>query len=479
MSEKLVEVQPFQYEILSEAKKRPGVLMVLEGVFQRADTQNANRRIYPRALWNKIMADEDTKDRLESRRMLGELDHPASGATSTHRVSHVITEHKLLPNGEVRGTMEILDTPAGRIAETLFKAGVQLGVSSRGDGSVERKGETSEVQDDYRLETYDLVLKPSTPGAYPSIIESEEEARKNNELIAEAVEGLVKSTTDVDVLLECHKLITVLEAGPRCDAILKDLKSKLSGPDPRVAHPEESEPKVTEETNDMSGANKNQSPELSPEMAAFLKEQVDRGIADAVKAKDDKISELNEMIVELTTNKEDLEGKLEAATKLVDEFQRTVDELKEEKTDNTDLQDRYDAACKLLDEAVEKLQDLGDTQRRLEASNSLLAVSIGRHKEESVNRKVDELISDLDEDVQKKLRPFLQECDNAAEVQAKFDDLASLVESVRPEGDSKEPLPTRQNRSGALNEQTRKPAPQTKHSNFVTSRLLNRMSGVA
>jgi len=467
---KLIEVSPFEYKIVEDQdSKRPGVLLALEGIFQRAGKENANKRIYPESLWQKIMTDEDVNDRLSTRRMVGELDHPANGSTSTAQVSHVVTEHKLMSDGVIRGRLEILDTPAGRIAETLLKAGVQLGISSRGDGSVERKGDVSEVQDDFRLETYDLVLKPSTPGAFPQIVESEEAAQKNNALIADAVEGLVKSTSDLEVLLECHKIISVLEAGPRCEAILKELKSKF-----RMAT---INPTGDEET--LMSDKTRTSPELSPETTLFLKEQVDRGIAEAVRTKDGKIIELNEMLVQTTKEKETLGRKVEAAEKLIDEFQRQTKDLKEQIVGDKELSKKYEAAVKIIDEAVKRLKMLGETQRRLAASNALLATSIARHRNEAVARKVNSLIGNLDEKVQAKLRPMLMECMTARQVKQRFTELASLVrlskKGAQPQRGGA--LPTRENRRPRPASLTE--SKSTKHNDPVTNRLLQRLSGVA
>lgn len=477
----LIEVSPFKYNILTEKAKRPGVLMTLEGTFQRANTQNANKRIYPESLWRRIMSDQEINERLQSRRMVGMLDHPTSGATATNMVSHVITSHELLSSGEVKGQLEILDTPAGRIAETLFKAGVQLGISSRGDGSVEKKGDVSEVQDDFRLETYDLVLKPSTPGAYPQIIESEESNKLNNSLIADAVEGLVKSTDDIEVLLECHKIISVLEASPRCQTILSELKSKFYNKSDKVDNLE-----VLKETVNMSGTNVSQvSPGLTPEVTAFLKEQIDRGIAEAVREKDQQISDLINSKEEYSSRLDEsikysayLQEKLDNQTSNEQsETNQEQDSVEEDAVEEADLQVRYDAAVKLLDEAVKRLRMLGETQRRLDASNALLATSINRHKQEAVEKKVDSLTGDLDEAVQEKLRPFLTVCENASQVQTRFNELSSLVKLSMNKNVSKEPLPTKENRQEAtktnLNESV-----SNNNSNFVTSRLLQRISGV-
>lgn len=474
----LQETLPFEYTIVEKrgATKRDGVLLKLEGTFQRADTKNANGRVYPRGLWDKIMGDDGVNERIGARRMVGELDHPASGSTSLNRVSHVITEHTLLPDGRVNGSMEILNTPAGQIAATLFEAGVQLGISSRGDGSVQKRGETDEVQNDFRLETYDLVLKPSTPGAYPQIVESEEAAKKNAELIASAVEGLVNSTSDIDVLLECHKIISVLEGcESRCESMLALLKEKLSS-SKQEQQPNNQPSEVTEMKTRNVPAPSDVPPgvNLSPEMANFLQEWVNKGVTEAVAEKDEEIASLNAQIARLSEHRSALDVRLEAAKELIEEFTRKVKELSENASTDEVLHERYSASVRLLDEAVSRLQEMGVMQRRLDAAEQLLSASIARHQQESIDRVIDNTLADagLDEETTEKFRGLLSECTTADEVEERFETLASLIE-VDYEPEEREPLP----RPRRQIDENRRATPTPSSGINLTSRLTSRIHG--
>lgn len=479
MTQQLTEVLPFEYEIVEQKSKKPGVLLTLEGTFQRAGTKNANGRVYPLGLWQKLMSDEDVNERIKARRMLGELDHPSSGSTALSRVAHVVTEHKLLGDNRVRGKLDILDTPMGQIAATLAKAGVQLGVSSRGDGSVEKKGDVDEVQNDFRLETYDLVLKPSTPGAYPQIVESEEKAKENLDLIAQAVEGLVKSTSDVNVLLECHKIISVLEGcESRREQILTELKSKLGS-----GHKEQ-EKTITTSEDEMSGttavptapaAAPNMT--LSPEMKDYLQEWVDKGVQEAVAAKNEEINELNERIVSLVSERDELSVRMTAAEEIIEEFTRKVRELSNNQTTDEELQKRFDASVSLLDEAMSRLQELGDTQRRLAAAEELLQASICRAQVESIADRIEDRIENLDEAAQDNMRELLMDCESIEEVDQKFEKLTSLIESHSvsfSESHVREPLPPRH---GTLSEDVIREDPYKGPKDFITRQLLSKMSG--
>src|ERR1017187_7901082 len=161
--------------------------LFVTGIFQRADVLNANNRVYPRKLWERILSDPTLKDALFRRRVYGAVDHPADWKMSLAMTSHVITNLKMEANGDIVGTAEILPTPTGMVLEALFRANCEVGISSRGTGSTSHTNEGHEVVgEDYQLETFDFVAAPSTPGAYPSIVQEAIEKAKAIEEIEES-----------------------------------------------------------------------------------------------------------------------------------------------------------------------------------------------------------------------------------------------------------------------------------------------------
>lgn len=198
MKQKLIETRLFEFKVVERKKEnlREGVLLKMRGLGQRADERNANERIYSGTLWDRIFLDEKFQNRIATREMLGEADHPEDGKTSIPRVSHLVTQVER-EGTEIYVEIEILDTPAGRIVEKLVNAGVKIGISSRGTGSViERNGESYVNEDDFELETWDLVTNPSTRGAYPSRVESTEHAERNNKIVLQTAAQLCESETD-------------------------------------------------------------------------------------------------------------------------------------------------------------------------------------------------------------------------------------------------------------------------------------------
>lgn len=162
----LIDCRTFEFtpaQIQESLSTNNGKLLV-RGVLQRAEAKNQNGRRYPK----DILVREAKKyaNAVQERQALGELDHPDSSIVNLNNVSHLVTEIHWEGNDLV-GTVEVLSTPAGNILKELFKAGVRVGISSRGLGSVKQLGEGDvEVQDDFELVAFDFVSNPSTHGAY-------------------------------------------------------------------------------------------------------------------------------------------------------------------------------------------------------------------------------------------------------------------------------------------------------------------------
>ena len=147
-------------------------LMRIKGKLQEANKKNGNGRVYPfntlKEQINKYM-----NGPMASRTSTGELDHPESSIINLSNVSHLITKIWWEEN-DVMGELTLLNTPSGKIAQEIIKAGIPLGISSRGMGSVKQIGETVEVQDDFELLCWDFVSVPSTPNAYMTLSESKQ-----------------------------------------------------------------------------------------------------------------------------------------------------------------------------------------------------------------------------------------------------------------------------------------------------------------
>jgi hypothetical protein len=180
MQQLLIDHIPFQVAklTLTEGKSDSDGRMVLEGKLQAADTKNGNNRVYPEKVLRREI-DNYIKGPLTQNNALGELDHPESSVVNLNNVSHNII--KIWWDGkDVMGRLVLLNTPSGKIAMELVKAGIPLGISSRGMGSVKQIGETVEVEEDFSLLCFDLVSVPSTPEAYMHPIGTLKEGKQYN-----------------------------------------------------------------------------------------------------------------------------------------------------------------------------------------------------------------------------------------------------------------------------------------------------------
>lgn len=169
MSQLLIETNLWNTNSLltENVGKENGNIMV-EGILATAEVKNGNGRYYPRELWEREL--DKYQESINQRTATGELDHPESQVINLKNVSHLIREFWW--NGdEVMGKIEILPTPSGQILEALIKAGVTVGVSSRGMGSLEQNGNVMEVQDDFELLCWDFVSTPSNPGSYMGVLQ--------------------------------------------------------------------------------------------------------------------------------------------------------------------------------------------------------------------------------------------------------------------------------------------------------------------
>lgn len=161
----LREWSPFEYssDMIVESKEANGGKIIMKGVLQKSDTLNQNKRIYPQAILEREI--RNYQKFIAENRALGECDHPQTSVVELKNASHIIREAHM-EGGVVYGTVELLDTPAGKILQSLVESGVTLGISSRGVGSTKRDGDYDIVQDDFQLICWDFVSEPSTPGAF-------------------------------------------------------------------------------------------------------------------------------------------------------------------------------------------------------------------------------------------------------------------------------------------------------------------------
>lgn len=176
-------------EILTEAKKNGGKKYYIEGIFAQAEQKNRNGRVYPKPVMEKAVGKYVT-EQVSKGRAVGELNHPDGPTVNLDKVSHKI-ESLQFDGNDVVGKASVLDTPMGKIVEGLLSGGVNLGVSTRGMGSLVQSNGGVVVKDDFLLNAIDIVQDPSAPSAFVNgVMEGVEWVWNNGIIEAQTIEKM-------------------------------------------------------------------------------------------------------------------------------------------------------------------------------------------------------------------------------------------------------------------------------------------------
>jgi hypothetical protein len=158
----------------------------------QGNLKNKNGRMYPTETLSSEVS-RYNREFVEQNRAYGELGHPQGPTINLERVSHMIKSLRQEGNNFI-GRVKIMDTPYGNIVKNLMKEGAKLGFSSRGMGSLVKKGELMEVQKDFYLATAaDIVADPSAPQALANGIMEGKEWIWDNGILVEKEVAQIKS----------------------------------------------------------------------------------------------------------------------------------------------------------------------------------------------------------------------------------------------------------------------------------------------
>ena len=184
----IAEYTDNELEVLTE-QKGGKKSYAIEGVFMSAEQKNRNGRIYPKQVLGKAVDAYNTTQVVPGR-AVGELNHPEGPTVNLDKVSHKIESLKFEGNN-VMGKATVLETPMGMIVQGLLDGGVQLGVSTRGMGSLMQQNGAMVVKDDFMLNAIDIVQDPSAPGAFVNgIMEGVEWVWNNGIIEAQTIEKM-------------------------------------------------------------------------------------------------------------------------------------------------------------------------------------------------------------------------------------------------------------------------------------------------
>ena len=196
----ITEYTETDVQCIVEAKEDGSKTHMIEGIFAMAESKNRNGRVYPEAVMRNAV-EKYVEEQVSKDRAVGELNHPDGPTVNLDKVSHKI-EGLEMDGNNVMGKARILETPMGNIVKGLLEGGVQLGVSTRGMGSLEQRNGTMYVKDDFMLNTVDIVQDPSAPNAFVNGIMEGVDWIWNN--------GIIEAR-------EIEKIETEIKRAPRAD----------------------------------------------------------------------------------------------------------------------------------------------------------------------------------------------------------------------------------------------------------------------
>jgi len=214
-----------KYEVieLDKAKLPEGVLARVVYPICNIGERNKNNRVYERAVWDKVLADKEIKEKLENRCLFGQAEHPKESQSNLEKTSHVINRMWIDESeGKVKQEIDILDTePFGRIVDTLIRAGCGVGVSTRAEGDLEEANDDQGsymrvLPGPYNYITTDFTADPSTIKPYPESVQVA--------VVSEIKAGLEHEKCDKEFATSILEHMKVKEAGQLLESLREEKK---------------------------------------------------------------------------------------------------------------------------------------------------------------------------------------------------------------------------------------------------------------
>ena len=208
------------YETLNGVKemsvKKDGGFMTLSGVFGVCGVRNNNQRVYETSNYSKMVSEMQERIKCEGG-IPGELEHPQMMNITLENISHKITDINIDENGVVTGSITLLDTPKGKIAQAIVEGGLPLFISSRATGAVDSKTGSVTLE---KIATYDLVGSPGFSQARLKLNENQI-AESINESSVYYITNINENTTENDMELK-----EILEKIELLESRIKDLQDE-------------------------------------------------------------------------------------------------------------------------------------------------------------------------------------------------------------------------------------------------------------
>jgi hypothetical protein len=375
-TEKLIDViepeMSFQIEESSDVDGEH-VLAKVKGVFFCPNGKSRNNRYYPKTLWEKALGDASVQQKLESKTMFGTVGHETElndKAIQEGRISHIVTNAFIDKDGKGIGEALILNTPAGRVLNTIMRAGSQVYVSSRAEGRFKGTKDGMPVVDEdaYKLDTWDFVLNPGFNAANPKLVEELNNIDKNDNQGDTAMNETLEK-----VIAENVELKKEIDTLSKSETSLKEALSPIQEENNHVKEQlATSEEKVTELTN----ANEELTTGLNEakEVVAVVEEMGD-SVHEVKEALEKAVSYIETLHEEVGT-REEIESTINNAISFKEEMDAigSVEEIKQALKIGEDMLDEklermrkekvaeLAEKCNVSETAIEKVMSKGITE---------------------------------------------------------------------------------------------------------------------
>lgn len=406
---------------------------IVEGPYQLSDVRNANKRRYSRKIWEKEVGDQKGRIQTAIREgggLIGHLEHPADGRTDGKLGAIATRSLVLREDGVVWGKSDILDTPNGYILQEYTRKKLRWGVSSRGNGSV---SDTGDVNEDYQLETFDGVMRPSTPGAYPKKVNSSKRNESTNP-DGPGDEGLSEDAEKCVTLVE-SLVATEIEGLDESDQV--KLAGKLLNALGNVNSLAGSDALPSRKANELQDWLTKKLREVHESESGDLETAIEQALEDADV---DDVDE-GERDAAMRRVVSSFQRRLTAAANEADDARTKLEEVEEQlevvQADNERLVEQRDETLELLE----------STQASLQSKESELAIAYGiisDASETEVQDLVQEAIEEVIEQVDglKEYREVLERAESPEEVKKLAETLLSAAAGAKPRTQTPKSRPT-------------------------------------
>jgi hypothetical protein len=409
------------------------ILAEISGEFFVPDGMSRNGRFYPRSLWEKVINNSAIQKKLKDRLMFGTVGHDAPLGDAAIRdgvVSHIMTELKIDENGKGIGKALILGTPAGKILNTVIRAGSKLAVSSRANGTFKGKHQGKPVvdEDNYELEGWDFVVDPGFLEAKPDLKESLQEIHKQFNIDNQEGDNTM---SDENKTVETKLVEHIANEN-------SDLKVKVSNMTDEINKLKESN-QALEDENKHLGEQLEVKEELEKKIAKFEELGTLEQVTEALEIADKSLDTLSKF-EELADTPSDAKSALEASESFITKVNEMFGSLKDAETiletmkkyEELGTPEQVSEVLKTIEEKIEAEAE-ADRKAKVESLSKVINKSIEETEKLLEKYEEDDIITlhgTLNEDKDKDDSKKFKKNENKDELESDVDKKDDISESV-------------------------------------------------